>query len=626
MLQELKTKLYYMDENFNAHATENDAGIALTMDQVRVDEHIVRVEITCKNNGAAKKLIPVFEVRSSVRPDFYMIPCVTYNGNTWGTGEEPKGMERDGEPWIFSSDRVGVPGCSVAEDETACIGVFSDNKGLSANASASVYTEKGETVQRIYFSHVEYPKVFLRKYYYGDADISYLPFANGEEKRFICYVYRFEKQGERYYGYKALFDFINSGYYKAVESKYTPQQVKDWTFEFLRSLTELTPDGYLSNMGLLPGGEHRLGDENSTFIYRKHYKYESGWCGQNFTVAEMYLRAYLETKNPEYLEKGVGILDTWLKHTYDCGLITAQFDKPFDGTEKIDSCNEGWTIYKLIYCCELLNEIGMSAAKYEEAAKRICEFYINTYPDGGFPQIMNADGSVYVPDGCAGTMVLVGFLKTYEYFRDEKYLSRAKKAFDFYYDTYLSKSQAAGGALDTYCIDKESAGPVLRAALLLYELTNEKKYFDYAENIAHYLMTWCFYHDVVFDDDSDCAKVSLRTTGGTSVSAAHHHIDCWGVFYAPEMVKLYELTGNEAYLTHARALWTFTVQFISDGTLKLHGMVRPIGSQNEGVLQCNWGFEGAIRGLLNDWLVTWIKTFQMDVYYALKDTEFFKGV
>ena len=67
---------------------------------------------------------------------------------------------------------------------------------------------------------------------------------------------------------------------------------------------------------------------------------------------------------------------------------------------------------------------------------------------------------------------------------EEKYLSAGKASFDFYYDTYLSRNAAAGGALDTYCIDKESAGPILRAALMLERLTDDASYLEKAENIA----------------------------------------------------------------------------------------------------------------------------------------------
>lgn len=58
------------------------------------------------------------------------------------------------------------------------------------------------------------------------------------------------------------------------------------------------------------------------------------------------------------------------------------------------------------------------------------------------------------------------------------------------------------------------------------------------------------------------------------------------------------------------------MQYISDGSLKLHGMIRPLGAQNEAVFQCNLHSESESKGLLNDWLVIWVKTFQLDVIYS----------
>lgn len=589
------------------------------------NEFITRVEACIKNNGELTNLIPFFQIVRNYQAEFFMIPCVNYNGNKWGNGNEPKGDCKDGKPWVFSSDRVGVPGCSIIENDVECRAIFADNKGASKNASASVFFKDGKTFQRVYFSHLEQPCVFLRKFVYGDAITEFLTFKKGEEKVFVFYLYEYTKpkKGERY-GYNELFDYLNGGsYYTAIPQKYNVKKVKEFSGEFIRSLTEEYGDGYLSNMGLLPNGEHRLGDENSKFLYRKGNKYEIGWCGQNITVAETYLRAYLESKNEDYLNKGLGIFNNWLKRQYPCGLISANYDVPFDCSESIDSCNEGWFIYKAIICLPLLKQIGIDAQKGENAIKKVCDFYLDNYPTGGFPQILNANGKVKVREGCAGVMVMLGLIEGYKYFKNSKYLARAKSAFEFYYGTYLSNSVAAGGALDTYCIDKESAGPVLRSALLLYELTGEDRYLNCANNIAHYLMTWAFYHDVEFDKDTDCYACNLKTTGGTAVSVAHHHIDCWGLFYVPDLYELYKLTGKKSFLNHAQALWTFTVQYISDGNMKLHGMVRPIGAQNEGVLQCNWHAIDEKKGQLNDWLVTWVNTFKLDVIYALEKTDFF---
>lgn len=616
----MEYRLSFLDENFIERDFLRSSEMDLRVSEESINDCIKKVSIDIVNNGESKRIIPFVEVTSSIDTSFYMIPCVNYNGNQWGSGEEPKNTVKDGKAWIFSSDRVGLPGCSIVESKERCIGLFADNKGLSKNSSASIFKREGETVQRLYFSKIEYPCTYLRKFDYGPSIIDYVSFEEKESKHFECYLYENNVVRDGYYGYSKLFDFVNGGsYFNAVNPVFSLEQVKAWNEEFIYSLTEKTENGYLSNMGYLPNGEHRLGDENAKWCYRKHNKFEIGWCGQNITVAEIYLRMYLEKGDPEYKARGLGILSSWMTRIHPCGLMGANFDVPFDGNERIDTCNEGWFLYKLISCCRLIKKINGESLEYENVAKGVCEFFIKNYPDGGFPQILNGEGSIVVKDGCAGVMLMLGFAEAYEYFGNAEYLDRAKKAFNFYYETYLSKSVAAGGALDTYCIDKESAGPVLRTALKLYYLTGEHRYFDYAENIAHYLMTWCFYHDVEFDKDSDCERLGLRTTGGTSVSAAHHHIDCWGAFYVPDFYDLYRMSKNRAYLTHALALWRFTLQYMSDGSLKLHGMVRPRGAQNEAVLQCNWHSVDEERGQLNDWMVTWVKTFQLDVIHAFED-------
>lgn len=614
-----------LDETLNELTAREAAlaGIGFSSSFVRVNERITRFELIYKNLGTEKPFIPVFQTVAEGTPDFYMIPCVVYNGNEWGDGQEPKGTEKNGEPWVFPSDRVGLPGCAVLESEGKCRAIFAGKDTLSADCSVSLIRCAKKTVLRIYFSHIESPLSYLRKFEYGEPVVRFARLKEGEEKRYRCYVYEADAE-EPNYGSKELFDFVNLHYLEAPPLRFSPRQIKEGAFRFLSSLTEKTEYGFLSNMGLLPNGEHRLGDGNSRFIFRKFGKYEIGWCGQNVTAAEMYLRAYAESGNADFLERGEGILDTWLKRTHETGAVSCQYDVPFSLEEKIDSCNEGWLLYKLAVCCRLLKGMGRDATRYENAIKGICGFYLKYFPENGFPQIALPDGTAAVERGCAGTMLVAGFLAAYELLAEKDYLRRAESAFEFYYENYLSRSVAAGGALDTYCIDKESAGPLLRSALTLYEITKETDYLRRAENIAHYLMTWCFYHDVVFEENSDCARLRVRTSGGTSVSAAHHHIDCWGLFYAPDLYRLYGITKNAAYLAHARVLWAFTVQYVSDGTLRLHGMTRPLGAQNEAVLQCGWHALDERKGQLNDWLVAWVKTFQLDAYYALKNTDFFE--
>jgi len=626
IVNDYKRDIIYIARNFEEISASQSSEIELSSVQTRINEYIVKYELTYRNNGNATEIIPVFQRVSDGVPFFYMTPCVNYNGNEWGTCKEPKGMEQNGEPWIFSADRGGVPACTVAQFEGYCSAIFSDNKGLSHNSSGSIFCRDGKTVQRIYFSHLEYPTVYLLKYEYGEPIVEFIPFDSGESKTFVCYTYDNRGHRERF-GYGQMFDFLNLSYAEPLTARFDADTINEYNFEFISSLVERYGDGYISNMGFLPDGEHRLGDPNSKFKFRNVGKHEIGWCGQNITIAEMHIRRYLQTKDSSALQIGVGILDTWSKRQHSTGAVSVAIDRAFDGGEWIDSCNEGWLLWKLLWCCDMLKKLGVDVSKYEKMATGIANYYLEYFPSGAFPQISNGAGGTVTKDGCAGAMLVLGFIEAYKYFGDQKYFDRAKRAYDFYYDTYLLNSIAAGGALDTYCIDKESAGPMLRASLWMYDVTGEEEYVAKAKQVAYYLMSWTYYHDIEFPSDSDCAKLCVRTTGGTSVSTAHQHLDVWGAYYVPDMFRLYTLTGNEAFREQARMLWLFTLQYVSDGTLTLHGMTRGKGAENEAVLHCNWNWsKDGKKGQLNDWLVSWVVTFKMDAYYALKDTDFFDNI
>lgn len=631
MFKEISKEVICYNEKFQP-VYNNSKDLSVKISREKVNEFITKITLKYTNNSKNTiKYIPFYQAVTKGECDFYMIPCVNYNGNGFGNGQEPKNMQTDDEPWIFSSDRTGVPGCSIVESRGECIALFGELVDGKTSSSASVFTHNGYICQKIFFSHIEYPKCYLRKFAYGEPIIELLNIQPNESQAFCCYEYVCCKKDV--YAYSYLFDYLccNTQKYK---SAFTVEQVKKQCLYFLNLMIEKNQNYTLSNIGLLPDGEHKLGNENSKYCYRKTNKYEIGWCGQNITVAEMMLRSYLETNDKEKFLLCKDIIHSWATLKHKSGLFSVNFDCEHTEKEYIDSCNEGWLLYKLGVIAHLIsenldkfddNDIYNFLNEIKDYIKDICSLYFTKFPFE-LPQIVYPEGSIAVKDGAAGAVLNLGIIYAYSIFQDKIYLEFGTRYFLSYYKKYLSNSVCAGGALDTYCIDKESAGPLLRCSLLLYKYTKNEEYLKMAENIAHYLMTWAFYFNVPFDKLTDCGQLNIKTVGGTAVSAAHHHIDCWGVFYVPDMLELYELTINKAYLLHAQDLWNFTLQYISDGSLKLHDMVRPLGAQNEAVFQCNWHSESESKGLLNDWLVIWVKTFQLDVIYSdsfLRHIDFF---
>ena len=220
------------------------------------------------------------------------------------------------------------------------------------------------------------------------------------------------------------------------------------------------------------------------------------------------------------------------------------------------------------------------------------------------------DGSVDSAHGSVGCFMTVPLFLAHQVTGEKKYLDGALKAFDFYYGEFYRTGYTTAGALDSYCIDKESSAPLLRSAMLAYHATNDKKYVKAAENVAYYLATWQWHYTVDFPKDSMAGQIGYDSYGSTSVSAAHNALDHYGVYWVPEFLELARLTGNDAWRTRARALWYNGTELLSDGTLVIKGRVRPAGSQDESIRHTRWGRPDKKYFTTSEWLSHWQGTYR----------------
>jgi len=257
---------------------------------------------------------------------------------------------------------------------------------------------------------------------------------------------------------------------------------------------------------------------------------------------------------------------------------------------------------------------------YREKALGLCDFALKTMkPSGQLAKTWFIDGTVDNPNGSVAVFYVVPLFVAWQETGDEKYLEGALRSFNFYNDQFQKNGFTTAGALDSYCIDKESAAPLLRAALMAYHATGDRKYVDDAVDIAYYLNTWFWYYSIDFPKDSVLKELHYDTFGATSVSAAHNALDPYGVYWVPEYLELAELTGNSMWREMARALWYNGTQLISDGTLTIEGRVRPAGGQDESVRHTRWG-RTDMRFHVTSWnLCNWMGAFRMVALDMIQD-------
>ena len=155
-----------------------------------------------------------------------------------------------------------------------------------------------------------------------------------------------------------------------------------------------------------------------------------------------------------------------------------------------------------------------------------------------------ATGECLDPNGTIGAYIVPGLVEVGRATGEARYLDCARRMLRFYLKRDLDRFACMAGALDTYCIDKETSGAVLLGAMRLYEAEPCEEWLTAAKKAGWYFCFWMYHFDTLNGPGSDFARYGYHTLGGTSVSAQHHHIDPWGALIVPELHRLYRLTGD----------------------------------------------------------------------------------
>lgn len=178
----------------------------------------------------------------------------------------------------------------------------------------------------------------------------------------------------------------------------------------------------------------------------------------------------------------------------------------------------------------------------------------------------------------------------------------AVKASEHYAHRHLAMVEPYwGGTLDASCEDKEGAWAAFQGFLTMYDVTGEERYLKWAKHAGEV----CLSYLVVWDIPLPPGRLQdhgFKTRGWTVVSPQNQHLDVYGVLFAPEVKRLGELTGIEAYQKAAE------VMFRSCGQL-----IDPFGSQGEQIQQTNFAQRGDMSDVLKlrggyseSWTVFWI--------------------
>ncbi|MBE6652286.1 MAG: hypothetical protein E7610_02585 [Ruminococcaceae bacterium] len=567
-------------------------------------------------SDAPVRIQTILRVATLFAGERYLIPCVSVNGNEFGAGGEPKGLARDGKKWIFSYDRESIPACTLVENAEYAAALFASAESALALQSSCSLTRlaDGRFLQELYHPVIEAPLTYCDRDKYSEACQTYIELGAG--KSFACGVYlSVSRPRWENFGVCGVLDDALGLFGDPVPYP-DPDEEKIWnnSITFAKSLISDYKGKKGFNIGYIPDG-------NGGFKFRGDPTFELAWCGQNVLFCRMLIEDYIRNGREDSLRDALEILDIRAELcTAENGLLASQL-RDFENLNEAcaDTCNMGYGAYEFLRCWKRLQEIGIDKPAYLGAGKGLCDFFCDHFSEEyGFGKVWRLDGTCLDHGGSIGAFIIPALAKLCELTGEGKYLSMAERAMTFYVKRDLNKFVCTAGALDTCCVDKETATPFIIGATLLYELTGQEIYKTYAEKAAYYFTSWMFHYQPVYEEDSEVVRYGVQVKGLTSVSAQHHHLDMYAGLAVPYIRRLANMTGDGRWNIRAEMMWRSILQFIGDGEFAIHGAVRPVGSQNEALFHCHWGGSrshcwGGERGGLNDWLVAWPCAFRLSV-------------
>lgn len=614
-------KLFYKGAFVGELSASADDGIKITDNVEVVDENTLKITRTFTATETKDSVRLTLDLCHASRSHYSMIPSVCYNGNHWGRGEEPKGFMTDGVWHSYSYRRTPVPGATYSVGDKFAVAMWGTVPMNEKEAfSCSLMPDSATVTHSLIFPEEERPFTYVNKNVYSAAYTPKCSMVKGEKIQLTAYLFVTEKTEND----KHMAQFLDKAWElsdKEMAKVIPTDKVWEYGVQYAKESLWAEEGIYKGfSIGLVPDGAD--GWKQRPFI-----KYEIGWCGQNSSFINSLLVDYLRTGNEESRDKALAALDTWTapETQFDNGFYVIGYDNILKKRDKFisDACNLGTAASNFFETAALLEKCGQPEriAKVKKIALGICDFVkADQQPSGVYGKGWDSNGECLYREGTVGAFMIVPMLKAYEATGDKSYYESAEKAYNYYYSEFEKLGYTTAGALDTWCIDKESSISMLRSSLHFYDLTGDSAFISNAERVSYYLSTWMWHYKARYDEETDMTQYDYNTFGATSVSVQHHHLDVYALLWVGEWLRLAELTGHDVWRQKALAVWTNGCQLISDGALNVNGRVRPVGGQNEAFFNCRWGFDGLPgKSRINNWLVAWPGAFRLETLRKLSD-------
>ncbi|WP_116190883.1 hypothetical protein [Paenibacillus taihuensis] len=489
------------------------------------------------------------------------------------------------DAWSFRADRCSLPAALVWTDgmmtAISTEETFASSRGGTNQAGVAFGRRKGQTFLRLHFPYTEEPAVFYGFPTSKPADIPGMKFEKGDD---LTFRFRMYLAGPELHGYDP---FIRSLY--DVNKEQHP--LNPWMSD--SKAAELTAYG-LFNWHYKPeydvlyetiafDRELNTGAQGKADRPHMHVAWVSG-----APYAYSLMRYGAENRNKDYYEAGRRVLNKiasgiaplgtfWPEWTLENGWGTGWNPKP----HWVQARTVSEATLFMIRALSFERNAGRTHPAWETAIRSNLEFACRAQrEDGHFGSYYHVEtGVVEVWEGAGGLLWIPALVEAAELLGDSRYKEKALLAGQAYI-SYVEDEYIYGAPEDVHLTATSEDGyNAVMAYMSLYRIDESEEKANWlrcAASAADWTMTFRWSYNIKFPEHSLLARYEYHTRGADNASPANNHLHNYGLVCMPEMLQLFDATGDSYYFERMRDHLLCFLQFIAreDGDFNAYkGMV-----------------------------------------------------
>lgn len=254
----------------------------------------------------------------------------------------------------------------------------------------------------------------------------------------------------------------------------------------------------------------------------------------------------------------------WAQWTPD-GWSTCWYGPPENAPPWLQAATTAEATVFLLQAISYERNQGRAQPGWEAAARSNLEFIAQRqHADGNLGSYYDAQtGDVMLSDGTPSVKWIAALVAGWRVFGDQLWLDVALRAAD-YYAPFVLDDRLRGAPEDVPLGPTSEDGYcALRAYWDLYEATRDRRWLSVARHAADWTLTFRWQGNVRFDRRTLLGQLDFRTVGADLASPSNQHLHTYGLIVLPELLKLWQATGDTFYFTAARDLLGFARQTLA---------------------------------------------------------------